>query len=129
MKKTKHILGIKGIEIRQKLRDIPFNQVLVVAIDLGKFFPKTLICNYFGEIIIEPFYFHIDKNGLKLLLDNIQTAADSIAAQKILIGVETSGHYHQKVVHFLKNIFLIRKSKNYLLKLQESYSSLYPELV
>lgn len=103
MKKTKHIQGNKGIEIRQKLRDIPFNQVLVVAIDPGKFFPKALICNYFGEIITEPFYFHIDKNGLKLLLDNIQTAADSIAAQKILIGVETSGHYHQKVVHFLKN--------------------------
>lgn len=116
MKKSKHIQGIKGIKLREKLRGIPFEQVLVVSIDPGKFFPKALICNFFGEIITQPFFFHIDTNGFKILLDNINAAIKSINAQKILVGIEASGHYHQKVVRFLE-------SKDYDISIINAYTT------
>ena len=103
MSKTSHIQGNKGISIRNKLRNIDFNQVLVIAIDPGKFFPKALTCNYYGEIIQKPFFFHIDKKGFNILTSNIETAAEKINAQKILVGVEATGHYHQKIVQYLND--------------------------
>ncbi len=103
MSKFGHIQGNKGISTLNKLKNIDYKNVLVVAIDPGKFFPKALSCNYYGEIIKKPFFFHIDKPGLNFLIENINTAADNINAQKILVGIEASGHYHQKVVSFLKD--------------------------
>jgi hypothetical protein len=116
MKKPKHIQGNKGINLREKLRGIPYDQVLVVSIDPGKFFPKALICNFFGEIITQPFFFHIDTKGFKILLDNINAAIKSINAQKILVGIEASGHYHQKVVRFLE-------SKDYDISIINAYTT------
>ncbi|TDX36431.1 hypothetical protein C7954_15012 [Halanaerobium congolense] len=60
MGKIKHIKASKRTELQEKLRDIPYDKVLVVAIDPAKYSPKALICNYFGEILVNPFFFTIN---------------------------------------------------------------------
>lgn len=116
MAKINHIQGNKGISICNKLKNTDYEKVLVVAIDPAKNFPKALICNYYGEIIKKPFFFHIDKKGLGILQNNIKAAVDEINPVKILIGIESTGHYHQKVVHFLED-------KNYDVLIINAYTT------
>jgi len=116
MSNINHIQGKKGIELLKNLQGIDYENVLVVAIDPAKHFPKALICNFNGEIIYKPFFFHIDKSGLNSFLNKIQNADKEIMAQKVLIGTEATGHYHQKVVHFLQE-------KNYEVSIINPYTT------
>ncbi|SDD24460.1 IS110 family transposase [Halanaerobium congolense] len=102
MGKVKHIKASKRTELQKKLRDIPYDKVLVVAIDPAKYSPKALICNYFGEILVNPFFFTINSKGLNLLLTKIQETVNNISAQKVLVCIETTGHYHEIIVRYLQ---------------------------
>ncbi|MBS4006943.1 MAG: hypothetical protein KGZ45_00740, partial [Clostridium sp.] len=59
----KHIRGSKGSQLSSQLRGIPFEQILVVAIDASKYLPKALVCNYFGEILEDSFFFTVNSDG------------------------------------------------------------------
>ncbi len=111
MRKVKHIKASKRTEVQKQLRNIPYDKVLVVAIDPAKYSPKALICNYFGEILVNSFFFTINSKGLNLLLTKIKDSVNNISAQKVLIGIETTGHYHEIIVRYLQefdyNVLLI----------------------
>jgi len=111
MGKIQHIKASKRTEVQKQLRNIPYDKVLVVAIDPAKYSPKALICNYFGEILVNSFFFTINSKGLNLLLTKIKDTVNNISAQKVLIGIETTGHYHEIIVRYLQefdyNVLLI----------------------
>lgn len=102
MGKIKNIKASKRTKIQEKLRDIPYDKVVVVAIDPAKYSPKALICNYFGEILVNSFFFTINSKGLNLLLTKIKETVSNISAQKVLVGIETTGHYHEIIVRYLQ---------------------------
>jgi transposase len=98
----KHIRGQKGSHLSSQLRGIPFDQVLVVAIDAGKYLPKALVCNYFGEILEDSFFFTVDSDGFNLVVEKIESHRQRCNVQKIIIGIEPTGQYHEHIVRFLE---------------------------
>ncbi len=97
---SNNIQGKKGCQFSQSLRGVNLEQVLVVAIDAAKFLPKALICNYFGDVIVPAFFFSVDKAGMHYCLDKLDKAIATCNAQRILIGIEATGHYYEDVVRF-----------------------------
>jgi len=99
----KHIRGSKGSQLSSQLRGIPFEQILVVAIDASKYLPKALVCNYFGEILEDSFFFTVNSDGFNLLVEKIEHHRRHCNAEKIIIGIEPTGQYQEHVVRFLED--------------------------
>lgn len=97
---SNNIQGKKGCQFSQSLRGVNLEQVLVVAIDAAKFLPKVLICNYFGDVVEHAFFFSIDKVGLRHCLSTLEKAITVCNAQRVLIGIEATGHYYEDIVRF-----------------------------
>lgn len=101
--KQRNIQGRKGQSFAENLKGISLDQIVIVAIDAAKNHPKALVCNYFGDIIEDSFFFAINSIGLKKLVNKIRKSARTCNALRILIGVESSGHYHKEVVRYLES--------------------------
>lgn len=104
--KKKHlnnIQGKKGSQFSSQLRGVNLEKVLIVAIDAAKFFQKALICNYFGDVIEEPFFFGVNRDGIDLLTKKIEKAKNELQAERIFSGVEVTGHYYEDIVRELGN--------------------------
>ena len=101
--KSRNIQGQKGRRFSEQLKGISLDQVLIVPIDAAKHHPKALICNYFGDILEESFFFAINSLGLKEFDNKIRNCAKVCDAKRILIGIEATGHYHEDVVRYLES--------------------------
>ena len=101
-KMKKHILGRKGEYFSEQLRGIDLQRILVIAIDAAKYHQKALICNYFGDVIEDPFFFTTNLEGNGLLLQKIKDAVRDTKAVKVFIGIESTGHYYEEVVRQLQ---------------------------
>ncbi len=101
MGKSLHIQGRKGNKFSQQLRGVNLEQVLIVAIDAAKLHQKALICNFFGDIIVKPFFFSVNESGIQLLCDRIKQAEKDCDAVRIFLGVEATGHYYEDIVRIL----------------------------
>lgn len=93
LKKQLHIHNVKGRRFTDEIRNLDLERVLIVPIDGAKHSHKALAANYFGDIIHDPFEFSNSASGLQMF-DNIVTDISSrIDAQKIILGLESTGHY------------------------------------
>ncbi|MGO0063790.1 IS110 family transposase [Brevibacillus fluminis] len=101
MGKSSHIQGRKGNKFSQHLRGVNLEQVLIVAIDAAKLHQKALICNYFGDIIVKPFFFSVNRDGIQSLCDRIKQAEKDCNAVRIFLGIEATGHYYEDIVRIL----------------------------
>ena len=99
--KEYHIQGKKGNRFREQLRGIDLEQVLIIAIDAAKLHQKALICNYFGDVIEKPFFFSVNFDGMNGLCQKIESAKKKVNAQRIFLGVESTGHYYEDIVRIL----------------------------
>jgi transposase len=99
--KQYHIQGKKGSQFRNQLRGVNLEQVLIVAIDAAKLHQKSLICNYFGDVIEKPFFFSVNQDGISFLCSKINKAMKEHNAQRIFLGVEATGHYYEDIVRQL----------------------------
>jgi transposase len=99
--KQYHIQGKKGSHFRDQLRGVNLEQVLIVAIDAAKLHQKALICNYFGDVIEKPFFFSVNADGISSLCSKIHKAIKDHDAQRIFLGVESTGHYYEDIVRLL----------------------------
>jgi len=96
-KKRQHIQKVKGRRFTDEIRNLDLEKVLVVPIDGGKNSHKTLVANYFGDIVKSPFEFTNSANGVKIFDSILKQISSSIAAQKVIIGLESTGHYHENL--------------------------------
>lgn len=103
-KRNTHIQGRKGQQLAERLKGVDLNRVAVVAIDAAKDFPKALICNYFGEVLENSFFFGVNVPGILHLHDKIQAVVTRWQVQRVLVGIESSGHYHEDVVRSLERL-------------------------
>ena len=76
--------------------------MVIVPIDAAKHHPKALICNYFGDILEDSFFFSVNMSGIKLLLEKIQRAILNHNAKRVFVGIEATGHYHEDIVRELE---------------------------
>jgi len=102
--KPNHIRGKKGSQFRSELRGVDLERVLIVAIDAAKFYQKVLVCNYFGDVLIEPTFFGVNKKGITTLHEKIEKVKEEINAERIFVGIEATGHYYEDVVRELGSL-------------------------
>lgn len=100
-KKRQHIQKVKGRRFTDEIRDLDLEKVLVVPIDGGKNSHKALAANYFGDILHDPFEFTNSASGVKMFDTILKRISSSIAAQKIIVGLESTGHYYENLYRHL----------------------------
>ncbi|MCL5057825.1 MAG: IS110 family transposase, partial [Actinobacteria bacterium] len=88
-KSKKHIRGRKGEYFSEQIRGINLEQVLIVAIDAAKHHQKALICNYFGDVIEDSFFFATNLESNQLLVQKLNGAKERTNAVKVFIGIES----------------------------------------
>jgi transposase len=97
-RKRYHISKQGGQRLAAELRGEDLGRVLIVPIDGGKGSHKALIANGFGDIVRDSFEFGNDLSGAVLLDEEVQKAAGQVEAERILLGIEPTGHYVENLV-------------------------------
>ena len=93
---SRHIGGSKGNLLTDALKSINLEKTIIVPIEIGKNYHKALIANYFGSIFKEPFEFHSSQEGIGFLHNAISRVSREHQTEKILLGLEATGHYYKK---------------------------------
>jgi transposase len=96
-------LGLRGRLFRDLIGEgFDPNQLLIMAIDSAKYQPKAAIFNYFGEMIHGSFFFTPDRCGANELCQVAEKVLRDTKKQKLIFGVENTGHYQELIVRLLK---------------------------
>jgi len=103
-KKRQHIQKVKGRRFTDEIRNLDLEKVLVVPIDGGKNSHKALVANYFGDILHDPFEFTNSVAGVKMFHTILKSISSSIKAQKLIIGLESTGHYYENLYRSLTSL-------------------------
>jgi transposase len=96
-------LGLRGRLFRDLIGEgFDPNQLLIMAIDSAKYQPKAAVFNYFGEMVHGSFFFTPDRRGVDELCRIAEKVLQDTKKQKLIFGVENTGHYQELVVRLLK---------------------------
>lgn len=76
-----------------------YNLMIYLGIDIAKLNHFASAISSDGEILIEPFKFTNDYDGFYLLLSKLAP----LDQNSIIIGLESTAHYGNNLVHFLIN--------------------------
>ncbi|WP_258000241.1 IS110 family transposase [Bacillus sp. Marseille-P3661] len=82
----------------QFLQDIGTENLLVVAIDAAKFTHKAMVCNFYGDILVKPFEFDASMTGFDAIKRIIEIEKEKHGKEKVIVGIETTGHYYEDLV-------------------------------
>lgn len=93
--------GLRRSQFAKELKGADLEKVLLVPIDVSKVLQKSMILNYFGEVIESPFSFMVNQTGMKLLIEKIEYAKHSYQAERVFVGIEATGHYYEDIVRIL----------------------------
>jgi len=93
----------KGLKFRQMLKDHSLDELLFAPIDVAKFKHDASFVNYYGDVILPPFSFPNTHEGVKLYLSKLAEAKEKTKAKKIILGLESTGHYHENLQIALEN--------------------------
>lgn len=96
-------LGRRSRLFRDILNGVEPNEMLFGAIDVAKYQPKAGIFEYFGDIIIDPFFFTPDYRGIEEVCANAEKALAMTGKKKVVFGVENTGHYQDAIIKLLKS--------------------------
>ncbi len=93
--------GLRRSQFAKELKGADLEKVLLVPIDVSKVLQKSMILNYFGDVIETPFAFMVSQTGMSLLIQKIEEARQSCHAEKVFVGIEATGHYYEDIVRIL----------------------------
>lgn len=93
--------GLRRSQFAKELKGADLEKVLLVPIDVSKMLQKSMILNYFGEVIEPPFSFMVNQTGMKLLIEKIENAKNHQQAERVFVGIEATGHYYEDIVRIL----------------------------
>ncbi|KXG44507.1 hypothetical protein [Tepidibacillus decaturensis] len=85
--------GLRRSQFAKELKGADLEKVLLVPIDVSKVLQKSMILNYFGEVIQTSFSFMVNHTGMKYLIQKIEDAKHSCRAEKVFVGIEATGHH------------------------------------
>lgn len=80
-----------------KLEILPCKEVSIVPMDSGKNSHKALLANYFGDILCDPFELTNSAARVKMSRTILKCISSSIAAQKVIVVLESTGYYHENL--------------------------------
>jgi transposase len=100
MGKTK--LGRRSKFFKENLGGYNPAEILITAIDVAKFKPKAAIYDYFGDLVMEPFFFTPDRRGVEELCAKADGAMALTGKPMMVFGIEYTGHYQEGIVQLLQ---------------------------
>ncbi len=101
-------------------KQLVYGDVLVVGIDIAKKVQWARIYSPMGVDAIKPFKFHNNREGFLRLESKINEALNITGIQRIVIGMEPTGHYWKPLAYYLMergytvvtvNPYHVKKSK------------------
>jgi transposase len=93
--------GLRRSQFAKEIRGANLEKVLIVPIDVSKVLQKSMIMNYFGDVIQTPFAFMVSQTGMKYLFKRIEEAKEACQADRVFVGIEATGHYYEDIVRIL----------------------------
>jgi transposase len=93
--------GLRRSQFANELRGADLEKVLLVPIDVSKVLQKSMILNYFGEVVEPSFSFMVSQTGMRLLINKIEQAKQFCQAERVFVGIEATGHYYEDIVRIL----------------------------
>lgn len=81
-----------------RVKDRERERLLAASIDVGKRTAAAMVCDFWGEIVVEPFSFPLNEHGFSKLSLSLAGAAQARDALWIRIGLEQAGHYHHNLL-------------------------------
>src|SRR3989338_8320926 len=101
--KTKSIYPtFNSLRLKKILDEYTPKEILYVPIDVAKYNHKTCCINFFGDILTPAFEFPNNSHGVKFFIVKVNIVASQAGIKKILIGLESTGHYHQNLTTSLR---------------------------
>lgn len=103
----------------QKL-SLVYGNVLLVGVDVAKKKHFARIHSQIGLDSVKPFQFHNNREGFHRLLSKICEAQSKEKADRVVVGMEPTGHYWKPLARFLQehgytvvivNPYHVKKSK------------------
>lgn len=89
-----HAHGPRAQRLAEFTRGIPPEQLIAVAIDVGKNTAMAMACDFAWQVLVAPFAFEMNRDGVAKVIDRV-TRALPARATLIRVGIETAGHYHR----------------------------------
>lgn len=86
----------------EKLLLVHGSDLIFVGIDVAKKNHYARIIDYIGLEPVKPFKFNNSKDGYFRLVSKILEAKEKTKAERVIIGLEPSGHYWKPLTWFLK---------------------------
>lgn len=93
-----HNQGKNGSHWVNLMKNGKADQILVVAIDIGKYTHKTLMTNVYQDVLVAPFEIDASLTGFKLLVAKIEETCNVGAFAEVVVGIETTAHYYEDLV-------------------------------
>ncbi len=93
---SRHIGGIKGDLLTERLRSTHLERIMIVPIEIGKSYHKAFMADYFGSIFKEPFEFHSSQEGISFLHNTISKVSREHHFEVTFVALEATGHYYKR---------------------------------
>ena len=93
-----HIQGKNGSRWTQFIRETGVENILILAVDAAKYTHKAMICNYFGDILVNPFDVDASSTGFEQIKKVVEREKEKHQWKEIVVGIETTGHYYEDFV-------------------------------
>ena len=74
----------------------------ILAIDMAKYRPMALLCDYQGQIMEPPFVFGPHATGLADIRQRVTAHQAQQGRDHIVVGIEPTGRYHEPLVRELR---------------------------
>ncbi len=69
----------------------------VVSVDVAKFRSKWMLCDFYGNVIIEPIHVEHGKSGFENAIQCLRRAVVVHELNDLVVSVERTGNYHEPV--------------------------------
>jgi transposase len=97
-----YIGGVLQERFTEQVRGVDPGRLLAVPIDVGKHSAVAMVCDFYGEIVTEPFAFALTAPGVGALGVAVARAQAARDAAWVRVGLEEAGHYHRTLLWRLR---------------------------
>jgi transposase len=89
-----HAHGRRAQRLAEYTCGIPPEQLVAVAIDVGKHRAMAMACDFAWQVLVAPFAFEMNRDGVAKIIDRV-TQALPARVQLIRVGIQTPGQDHR----------------------------------
>ena len=93
----RRLIGKPSGQIQQRVQAVGPEHFGVVAVDCAKRRSKWMLCNFYGQVLVEPTAVEHTAGGLRTMTQLIREACRAEGLTDVIVAVEMTGIYHKPV--------------------------------